>query len=46
MTFYMLYLKLQDSKRGITVHMWKKKNSHARAEGVKTVGVRNIKEQE
>ena len=48
MTFYMLDLRLQNSKGGITVHMCtkKKKNSLASAKGVKTIGVRNIKKQE
>ena len=50
MTFYyMLDMRLQNSKCGITVHMCtleKKLNSQARAKGVKTIGVRNIKKQE
>ena len=49
MAFYMLDLRLRNSKCGITVHicMRKKKfNSQARAEGVKIIGVRNIKKQE
>ena len=44
MTFYMLDLRLQNSKCGITVHMYtrrKKLNSQAR-----TIGVRNMKKQE
>ena len=48
MTFYMLFSKLQNSKCGVIVRMWKNKklNSQARAEGVKILGVRSIKKQE
>ena len=48
MTFYMLYLKLQNSKCRVTVRMSKKLklNSQARDEGVKILGVRSIKKQE
>ena len=47
--FYMLDFRLWSNKCEITVHMCtrkKKINSQARAEGVKTIGVRNIKKQE
>ena len=51
MTFYMLYLKLQNSKCGVFIGGKKKKkrkkrkrklNLQAKAEGVKILGVRNI----
>ena len=46
MTFYMLYLKLQNSKCGVTVHMGKKIKFTFDGRGVTILDVRNMKKQE
>ena len=46
MTFYMLYLKLQNSKFGVKVGTRKKKKFTGESRRVKILGVRSIKKQE